>query len=125
MCVGVRGTPGAPVLLTALTPSITSTQMDTKEASFPLLTNVQEFLVWLSGLRTQLVSMRMRIPFLASLGGLRIWCCHELCVGHRCGWDLLLWLRCRPAAAAASIQPLAWDGPKNKTKQNKSLQCSD
>ena len=32
-------------------------------------------------------------------------------VGHRCGSDLaLLWLWCRPAAAAP-IQPLAWELP--------------
>ena len=32
-------------------------------------------------------------------------------VGHRCGWDpVLLWLWCRPAAAAP-IQPLAWELP--------------
>ena len=53
-------------------------------------------------------------------------------VGHRCGSDpALLWLRCRPAAAAPT-GPLAWEPPyaagaaqevakrqKNKTKQNK------
>ena len=47
-------------------------------------------------------------------------------VGHRCGSDLpLLWLWCRPAAAAP-IETLAWELPcatgaalkrKNKTKQ--------
>ena len=32
-------------------------------------------------------------------------------VGHKCGWDpALLWLWCRPAAAA-TIQPLAWELP--------------
>ena len=34
---------------------------------------LREFPLWLSGLRTQLVSMRMRVPSLALLGGLRIW----------------------------------------------------
>ena len=35
-------------------------------------------LLWLSGLRTQLVSMRMQVRPLASLSGLRIWHYHEL-----------------------------------------------
>ena len=72
---------------------------------------MQEFLLWLSRLRTQLVSVRMRVWSLASLSGLRIWCCYELCIGCRCGSDsTLLWLRCRPAAAA-SIRPQAWELP--------------
>ena len=37
-----------------------------------------EFMLWLSGLRTQLGSMRMWVPSLASLSGLRIWCPQEL-----------------------------------------------
>ena len=56
----------------------------------------QEFPSWLSGQRTQLVSMRTRVQSLALLSGLRIWCCCEL-------W-------CRPAATAP-IRPLAWDPP--------------
>ena len=36
------------------------------------------FLLWLSGLRTQLVSMRMQVRFLVLLSGLRFWCCREL-----------------------------------------------
>ena len=32
----------------------------------------QEFVLWLSRLRTQLVSMRMRVPSLSSLIGLRM-----------------------------------------------------
>ena len=36
----------------------------------------EEFLLWLSGLRTTLVSMRIRVPSLALLSGLRIpGCC--------------------------------------------------
>lgn len=35
-----------------------------------------EFPLWLR-LRTQLVSMRMWVQFLALLSGLRIWCCHK------------------------------------------------
>ena len=37
-----------------------------------------EFLLWLSRLRTQLASMRLRVPSLASLSGLRIWHCRKL-----------------------------------------------
>ena len=52
---------------------------------------------------------------LASLSGSGIWCCrcHELCHGdHRlhCCDPALLWLWCRPAAAAL-IRPLAWEFP--------------
>ena len=38
----------------------------------------QEFPLWLSGLRTQLMSMRMWVQSLALLSGLRIQCCHKL-----------------------------------------------
>ena len=38
-----------------------------------------EFPLWLSGLRTRLVSMRMRVGSLASLSGLRIQSCCKLC----------------------------------------------
>ena len=37
-----------------------------------------EFLLWLSGLRTRLVSMRIQAQSLALLSGLRIWYCPEL-----------------------------------------------
>ena len=55
--------------------------------------------------------MRMQVQCLVLLRWLRIWCCHEL-------W-------CRPAAAAL-IQPLAWELPyvrgvtlkKKKDKEN-------
>ena len=52
---------------------------------------------------------------LASLSGLRILHCHALhcheCRSQMCGWDLvLLWLWWRLAAAAV-IQPLAWEFP--------------
>ena len=39
----------------------------------------QEFPLWLSRLRIQLASMRMQVQSLASLSGLRIRCCHDLC----------------------------------------------
>ena len=56
--------------------------------------------MWLSGLRTQLVSMRMWFQSLSLLSELRIQCCCEL---HRCSSDLALSWLClwrRPAAAA-------------------------
>ena len=67
----------------------------------------------------------MQVQVLASLSGLRIQHCHELCgVGHRQGLDpALLWLWYRPAATAL-IPPLAWElpicrgyNPKKKKKQ--------
>ena len=48
----------------------------------------------LSGLRARLVSMRMWVPPLVSLSGLRIWVCRELL--HR--WQM--WLRSDGAVAA-------------------------
>ena len=58
------------------------------------------------------VSIRTKVWSLASLSGLRIRHCHELCgIGHRCGLDpALLWLCCRLAPAAPS-GPLAWELP--------------
>ena len=38
----------------------------------------QEFPLWLSGLRTHIVSLRMGVPSLASLSRLRIQHCHKL-----------------------------------------------
>ena len=56
-------------------------------------------------------TMRVWVQSLASLSGLRIQHCHSCGVGHRHCSDLaLLWLRCRPAAAAP-IRPLAWEPP--------------
>ena len=69
--------------------------------------------------------MRMWVQHLASLGGSRILRCVSCGVVHRHGSDLvLLWLWCR-LAAAALIQPLAWELPydmgvalkKNKKKK--------
>ena len=69
-----------------------------------------QFLLLFSGLRIQLVSMRMWIWSLASFSGLRMQCCCKL-QHSRCSSDLaLLWLWCRPAAAAL-IQPLAQELP--------------
>ena len=52
-----------------------------------------EFPLWLSGLRTDMVSVRMWVQALATLSGLRIWCCHKL--WH---WSQM-WLRSRAAVA--------------------------
>ena len=53
--------------------------------------------------------MRMQVPSLALLSGLRIGIAVNCGVGHRCSSDpALLWLWCRPAAIAP-IGPLAWE----------------
>ena len=56
----------------------------------------EEFLLGSGGLRTQLGPIRMWVWSLASLNGLRIWCCYEL------------WYR---PAAVALLWPLAWEPP--------------
>ena len=48
---------------------------------------------WFSGLRTQLISIRMWVQLLASLSGLRILCCHKL--------QCRLWLQHRSGIAVA------------------------
>ena len=62
--------------------------------------------------RIRLVSMMMQVQSLASIGGLRIRCCHKLwCRSKTGGSDPeLLWLWCR-LVATAPIQPLAWEPP--------------
>ena len=85
----------------------------------------QVFPLRLSRLWTQLISMRVWVRSLASLSVkdpmLPVGCG----VGHRGGSDpMVLWLWCRPAAAAL-IQPLAWElsyatysrGPKKQRKK--------
>ena len=55
--------------------------------------------------------MRTRVQALAPLSRLRTGVAVSCGVGHRCGLDLvLLWLWCRPAAAAP-LRPLAWERP--------------
>ena len=55
--------------------------------------------------------MRLWVQSLSLLSGLRIWPCCELWWRSQKGSDLaLLWLWCR-LAAAAPIQPLAWEPP--------------
>ena len=76
--------------------------------------------------------MRMRVRSLASPSGLRIRCCPELRCRSQSGSDpALLWLWCT-LAAAALIQPLAWEPPyatgvalkrQKKEKHNKMGYC--
>ena len=67
--------------------------------------------MWLSGLQTQLISMRIQVQSLALLSGLRIRHCHELwCRLQTWLGSLLLWLWRRPVATAP-IRPLAWERP--------------
>ena len=89
-----------------------------------------EFPLWLNGLHTQLVSMRMWVQSLTSFSGLRIWHGH---IGHRCSLDLaLLWLW-RRLPAAAPVQPLAQELPyaagaalkRKKQKQTNKNQCDE
>ena len=55
--------------------------------------------------------MRTRVRSPALLSGLRIRSCQSCGAGGRCSSDpVLLWLWCRPAAAAR-IRPLAWEPP--------------
>ena len=61
--------------------------------AFILTWKLGETLLWLSGLQTRLVSMRMQVRSLASLSGLRIWhCCEQWC-------RLQTWLRSWVAVA--------------------------
>ena len=55
--------------------------------------NLMEFPVWLNRLRTRLVSIRIQVWSLASLSGLRIWCCHKLWRGlqMRLGSGIAVW----------------------------------
>ena len=70
-----------------------------------------EFLSWLSGLRTWLVSMKTRVPSQALLSVLRIQHCYELWCRLKMRLDpTLLWLWHR-LADTASIRPLAWESP--------------
>ena len=70
-------------------------------------------------------TIRLGVRSLASLSGLKIWCCRELCCRSQTQLGSgLLWLWCRPAAVAP-IGPLAWKPPRAvgaalKSKKNKS-----
>ena len=73
---------------------------------------VREFLLWLSGVRARLISMRMQVQSLAPLSGLKIQICLELwcrlqtrlrsCVA------VAVWCR---LAGTAPVKPLAWEFP--------------
>ena len=68
--------------------------------------------MWFSGLRTQLVSVRMQVRSLALLDGLRIQCSASHGVGLRHGSDLaLLWLWSRIASVVQIRPPLGWELP--------------
>ena len=56
---------------------------------------LQEFLLWLSGLRTghRVLSVRVWVQSLASLSGLRMGVATSCGIGYRCGLDpMSLWL---------------------------------
>ena len=72
-----------------------------------IVLRILEFPLWLSRLRTWLVSMRMWVWSLASLSELRIWCCHEL--WYRWQTRLGSCIACLWLAAVALIRPLAWE----------------
>ena len=71
--------------------------------------NSWEFLLWLSGLRTQLVSMRMWVRSLASFTGLRIRHCCKLRWGSKMPLRSSVAVAVASTLTAAPIQPLAWE----------------
>ena len=84
----------------------------------------KEFPLWLSGNKTQLVTMRIWVQSLASFSGLRIQSCHEL------WYRLQMWLRPHIAVAVAQASNCSSDltpilgtsicyryGPKKKKKK--------
>ena len=90
--------------------------------SFPLSTNVafrilQGVPIVAQGKQIRLASMRMQVRSLALLSGLRIWHCCELWCSRRHGSDpVLLWLWCKPKAAALICHSC---GPKKQQKNKK------
>ena len=83
---------------------------DKMHSSHPLKT-VEELPLWLSRLRTGPSVCEDVASPLALFSGLRISCCHSCSVGCRSGSSTeLLWLWCRPAAAAP-FWPLAQELP--------------
>ena len=68
------------------------------------------FPLWLSGL-SWLKNPTCIHEDVGLIPGLTQWGKNPAFIGHKCGLDpVLLWLWCRPAAAAP-IQPLAWELP--------------
>ena len=80
----------------------------TKNKGFKKM-NSWEFLLWLSGLRTQLVSMRMWVRSLASFTGLRIRHCCKLRWGSKMPLRSSVAVAVASTLTAAPIQPLAWE----------------
>ena len=82
-CCGMGSIPG---LRTSLGMAKTKNKQTNKQRKNPKLFPNKglfkifswEFPLWLSKLRTQLVSMRMQVRSPALLSGLKIWRCHEL-----------------------------------------------
>ena len=68
--------------------------------------------MWLSGLRTQPVSMRLWVRSLASLSGSRIWYCHDLwCRSQMQQLRSCVAVAVQRLAAADLIGPQAWELP--------------
>ena len=68
--------------------------------------------------RIRLGTMRLQVPSLALLSGLRISIAMSYGVGSRCGLDLaLLWLWRRPAATALIRPPYAMGAALKRTKK--------
>ena len=76
----------------------------------------QEFLLWLSSWRTQLVSIKMRVGSLALLSGLRIQRCHELWCRSQISLGSHVDVAMVSPAATAPIQSLDWELPYAKGK---------
>ena len=70
---------------------------------------VMEFLRCLRMLRTDIVSVRVWVLSLASLSGLRIWCCHKLQCRSQMWLGSGIAVAVVKAEALALIQPLAWE----------------
>ena len=70
-----------------------------------------EFPLGLSGLRTRLASMRMWVPSLASLSGLRISVAPSCGIGHRGSLDFCVAVAAVGAPAADLVRRLAWERP--------------
>ena len=75
------------------------------------LNEEREFPLWLSGLRTQLVSMRTQVRSLGLLSRLRIQYCRELWYRSQTQLGSGITVAVGRLAAAAPIQSLVWDLP--------------
>ena len=68
-------------------------------------------LLWLSQLRTGVVTVRLWVPSLASLSGLRIPCCCKLLCKSQMWLGSSVAVTVTWAAPVAPIPPLAWELP--------------